>query len=107
LKGSLRLSAEDIARLASTYWNSNTEVARNLSRQKVDTLIGFAFLLLAFFSQLAGLSLPVVLDDYFPATAETIGALCLSIILFLLGLYLSNVLGSKTYKRVETILKQK
>ena len=56
LRSFLALSAKAIVSLSTTYWNRNEPFLDNLIQQKVDTCVGFFFLILSIGGQMAHLA---------------------------------------------------
>ena len=102
----MALSAKDIASLSSTYFGYNERLANNLSKQKTDTMIGFALLLGAVLFQMVNLAWPLRIVDFGVNKAGFVIAICVSVLVAILSLYVSKTLGMKTIKEVTDILKK-
>lgn len=106
IKGILTSSIQDITELATPKWNYNLDVAKNLTRQRSDTIVGFVLLLLSFILQSINLLWPISWVDFAVNKKGVIVALVVSILVFFVAKGTSNFLFKNSYKQVENILKK-
>jgi len=106
IKGMIALSMQDIAELSTTEWDHNLDVAKNLTRQHSDTIVGFVLLLLSFILQSINLLWPISWVDFAVNKKGVIVALIVSILVFFVAKGVSNFLFKNSYKQVENILKK-
>jgi hypothetical protein len=101
----LYLSKQDIASLSETKWGYNLDVAKNLSHQRADTVVGFSLLLFAFFLQMFNLCWEMRACDFAINWKGILIALIVSCILWLVANKVSNYFYTKHYTRIEVLLK--
>ena len=105
VRGNLGLSAEVIAKLASTGWGYNVEIVKSLASQRADTCVGFVLLLFAFGLQMVNAFWRMVIDDYDDANkAGKVWALVFSLIVFVGAYLVSNGMSLSTQSKVNKIL---
>lgn len=108
LKGSLGLSAQDMVDLsvagAIAGMANNVDVAESLAKQNADTWVGFALLLLSFGFQMVDLFWPVRSGDEGMRQAGALIGLCVSTIIFLIGLYGNHVMSARNIAAVHNLL---
>lgn len=104
-RSNLGLSAEMIARLASTNWNANTDIVSSLAGQRADTWIGVVLLLAAFFLQLANTLWPMRFKYFVVDRRGAFGALIVGAAIGVASLAVSAKMSSSTQNAVINILK--
>ncbi len=104
IKGIIEMKSKDIAELSRPNWDSNP--ARNLTKQKADTVVGFVFLMLSFSLSLANLLWPMRWSDFGINSYGLIIAVLICIVLFLGAYKASNILQQHYYHQVENILNE-
>jgi magnesium-transporting ATPase (P-type) len=105
LSGSLGLSPEDIARLSKPQRDTQTELARNLSNQKADTLTGAVLLFAAFIFQIILFFLPVTWQRILGGNKKAlVYGIVLSMIILILSGWLDIYLRRSIYENVTKIL---
>ncbi len=105
IRGTIFLSAENIAEVSRSKWDYNLDVARNLTQSHVDTKIGFCFILLGFILQLINQLWPMRVSDFDVNRTGVLLAVMTSLMLLLIGWCASHALQENSYKKVEQILK--
>jgi hypothetical protein len=105
IKGSLLLSAKDIASLSSTYIGYNISSLKNLSNQQADTRIGAIVLLISFFLQMVNMLWPMRFCDFDINKKGVILGVCISLLIGIGFTYISKVISAKTQEQVKSILK--
>ena len=106
INGILTSSIQDIAELATSKWDYNLDVAKNLTHQRSDTIVGFVLLLLSFILQSINLLWPISWVDFAVNKKGVIVALIVSMLVFFVAKGASNFLFKNSYKQVENILKK-
>ena len=106
LRGTVKLTSEDIASLSSTYVGYNEKLARSFSSQKADTIVGFLLLFFAFIAQWANLVLPKTWDSFGTNKMGIFLAIFISCIVFFSAIYVAKTVTTKTIDRVNAILKE-
>ena len=84
VKGGLSLSLQDIAELSKPKYGYNLVVVSSLCNQKIDTMIGFIFILIAFSLQMVNLSVPMRWVDFGWNTTGTVATTVLLSVVFLM-----------------------
>jgi hypothetical protein len=105
LKGNLGLTPDIIAKLSSTVWGYNKEVAAILAGQSTDTYIGFILLLLAFVLQSINLLWPMRWCDMRANPKGILISIAFCLIVFLILYMVSNKLSNNMLKRSVDIVK--
>jgi hypothetical protein len=106
LQGNLGLSPNDIAKVASTKYGSNSEIVKSLSKQKGDSWVGFALLLSAFLLQLINSFWEMRWTDFSVSKCGIILSIFIGIIIFIGCRFVSKGITEKTQIEVESILKK-
>ncbi len=107
IKGTLTTSAKDIVEMSKANWYSHEKLGKNITQQQADVKVGFVLLLLSFVFQMVNLLWPMRYKDFAINRAGLIIAVCVSIIVGIGSLYLSQVLSKKIYKKVIAISEQR
>jgi len=105
IRGTITLSAQDLAELSKPKWGYHLGVAKNLVHQRSDTKIGFSLLLLSFFLQLINMLWPMKIGDFAVNKKGVFLAIIASILVFFMILSTSHFMSKVSYKKVESILK--
>jgi|SRR5467141_970482 len=103
-KGNLGLTPAQIAELSSTKYDFNPDLITSFARQRADTWVGVAFLLLAFGLQLAHEFWPA--DDTGRRRAGVLGAVTFSLAIFVAGWFWARASVTATERKVKQILDQ-
>jgi len=103
-KGNLGLSAENIARLASTRWDYNLDLVQSLAQQSAETWVGVVLLLLAFILQMWNALWPLRWDDFNIHKSGVLSALVFSIVVGTGAFYGSKYVAKNTAEKVKAIL---
>jgi len=98
IRGTITLSAQDLAELSKPKWGYHLGVAKNLVHQRSDTKIGFSLLLLSFFLQLINMLWPMKIGDFAVNKKGVFLA-------FFIANSTSHFMSKVSYKKVESILK--
>lgn len=106
IRSILYLSKQDIAKLSGTYFDYNLAVTKNLSHQRADTIVGFSFLLFAFFLQMLNLCWQMIICDFGRNWKGILIAFIASCILWLIANKLSNYLYIKHYTEIKNLLEK-
>jgi vacuolar-type H+-ATPase subunit I/STV1 len=107
IKSVIELAPKDMAELSRTNWDYSLSTARNFAKQKADTVVGFALLMLGLVLSLVNLLWPMRWCDFKVNYVGIIVAIFVSIIIFLASYKASSVLQKHYYKQVENILAPK
>lgn len=103
-RGILGLSPQMIAELASTYWGSNSSIVKNLAQQRADTLIGVAFLFMAFVFQMTLAFLPTMIGDLDLHVGAAIYAVVFSLVIGFGAYYLAADMATRHAAKAQQIL---
>lgn len=103
-KGSISLSARDIAELSKTKWNYNSEVAKNLSKQQADARVGGILVFSSFILQMINLLWPMRIKDFAVDQRGVVLAICVSILFFIIASAASNKICDNTQKEISKII---
>jgi hypothetical protein len=106
IKSVIEMTPKDIAELSTTRFDYNPPVVRSLSKQRADTLVGFALLMTGLVLSLANLLWPMRYCDFDVNRNGAILAVLVSIVIFLGACKASNVLQQHYYEQAEEILKR-
>jgi len=106
IRGSIALTAKDIAALAKTFYGFNATVINNLAMQKSDSLVAALLLLLSFILQMVNVAWPMRISDFAVDKKGLVLAVIISIFIFALS-YWGATLLSKHYAAAAQILLQK
>jgi len=106
VRGSFALSSNDIAGLSSTCWGHNPSMIKSLSQQQCDTKVGITLLVFSAILQMANLLWPMRFCDFAVNKIGAILAVSTSIVVFILAIWISNVLSNGVQKEVTKILEQ-
>ena len=106
IKSVIEMTPKDIAELSTSRFDYSPPVVRNLSKQRVDTLVGFVFLMFSFFLSLVNLLWEMRYRDFGVNYNGVIIAVLVSFVIFLGAYKASNVLQQHYYKQAEKILKK-
>ena len=91
LRGDVGISVAQIAQLASTKWDYNSDVVVSLSKQKANSWVGLLVLLLAFVIQLSNSLWPMRWADF---SVDRNGVWC-SVIFGAIVLFFGNVTATR------------
>ena len=105
IRGTITLSAQDLAELSQPRWDYHLGVVKNLVRQRSDTKVGFSLLLLSFFLQLINMLWPMRWVDFDVNKRGVFLAIIVSILIFFVANNTSHFMSKVSYKKVESILK--
>lgn len=105
IKSVIWTTPKDMAELSQSKWTYSLAIAKNLARQKADTIIGFVLLMLSLFIALVNLLWPMRGVDFAVNRNGVILAVLVSIVIFVVAYKASNILQQHYYKQVEQILK--
>ena len=105
-RGSVALTPQGIAELATSKWDYNPEVIGNLAQQKVDTAVGVVLLLLAFALQMLDVLRAVPSGDAPARRGPILGALAASAVLVVGALLVANARGNRTGRAATEIAKE-
>lgn len=105
IRGMISLSIQDIAELSRAKWDCHLGLARNLVRQRSDTIIGFSLLLLSFIFQLFSMFRSKAISKL-DKKVIFITIIIFTLITFLCANWVSNILYKTSYKQIEYILKK-
>lgn len=104
IRGKVKISAEDIAKLSMSHYDWSEEVATNLTGEQANTRVGFVLLLISFILQSIDLSLHKRWVDLgFDKRAVPISILVLAVV-FIIGVFLSNKFQKRSYFQVKQII---
>jgi hypothetical protein len=106
IRGSISLTAKDMASLARTFYGYNSTVVNNLAMQKADSLIAAFLLLMSFILQGVNMAWPMRFDDFAVDKKGLVWAIIVSFFIFVLS-YWGSTLLSKHYVAEAQILLQK
>ena len=106
IKGKITLSVESLAELSKSKWGYNLDVAKSLTQERADTIVGFVILLFSLFLQVANMLWPMRWADFATNKNGVILALVTSVIISCIAFVSSNILQQKFYKQVTTILER-
>lgn len=108
LRANFGLTPDIIARLSSTTYGYNKEVAATLAQQSADTWIGFILLIIAFLLQMINSLWPMTIDDIGAVNRQGILiSMACCVIIFFLAYWYSNKLTNNFLKESLDILKNK
>lgn len=96
LRGDVGISVAQIAQLASTKWDYNSDVVVSLSKQKANSWVGLLFLLLAFILQLSNALWPMRWTDFSVNRNGCLLSVVVCSVLLLAGRAISQHRASKT-----------
>lgn len=105
-KGSMALSPEAIAELASAKRNDNPGMIRHLAGQKGDTWAGVALLILGLLFQLMNTLWPMRIKDFDVSLSGSAMSLVPSVVALLGAFYASRVIAQMTENGVRKILRR-
>lgn len=103
IRGSISLTAKNIADLSGTYWNFNEALAKSLASQKADTLVGFILLLGSIIFQMVNLIWPMRWDDFAVSKKGIVIASIIIFALLIVSFLISNVYSKNLMSRVSNI----
>ena len=106
IKGKITLSVESLAELSKSKWGYNLDVAKSLTQERADTIVGFIILLFSLFLQVANMLWPMRWSDFATNKKGIILALVTFAIISCIAYVSSNILQQKLYKQVTDILKK-
>ena len=101
IKGKITLSVESLAELSKSKWGYNLDVAKSLTQERADTIVGFVILLFSLFLQVANMLWPMRWADFATNKNGVILALVTSVIISCIAFVSSNILQQKFYKQVQ------
>ncbi len=104
--GCMSITLQTIAKLASSFWDQNLELAANLARQRADTWVGVGLLLLATVLGTGNLLWPLRYEDFDVNRCGAVLALILSVALGVAGLVLSRRIARLTAEKVRKTFEQ-
>jgi hypothetical protein len=105
LKVNLGLTPDIIARLSTTYFGGNEEVAQTLARQSADTRIGLYLLIISFALQIWNLLWPLTIDDIGAVNRQgVLFSIVFCIILLTLAHWCSNKISNKLFTKSTQII---
>lgn len=104
IRGIIFLSAENLAELSTSKWGYNLEIAKNLVRQRTDTVVGFCLLVLSFILQSIDFLWPLRLKTL-PASKNGIIIAIVWISIISLGAFwCAHFLYERSFIQVQSIL---
>jgi hypothetical protein len=106
VKGNIGLSAENIAKIASTKFGHNPDVVHSLAQQRAHTWIGFFFFITASLFSLCNTLWPMRWVDFNVNKGAAAFALALAPLLFFVACPLSKKLTATYEQRVKKILEK-
>jgi len=107
LKANLGLSPETIAKLSTTHWGHNEEIAKGFARQSADTRVGIILMIISFVLQTANAVWPLRWKD-FNIDWRGVSIAIIACVLFLtLGSWYSKKLSERTYRKSIQIIEKK
>lgn len=105
IRGTISLSAKNIAELSQARFDYHSGIMKNLTRQKADTNVGFVLLLASFVLSLINLLWPMRAIDFVVSKKGVIMSFIVSAVIFFIAYGLSCYLQQKWYAQAENILK--
>jgi hypothetical protein len=106
IKSVITLSVKDIIELSVPKYDYNLDVAKNLCRQRADTIIGFTLLLLSFLLQLINMLWPMRINDFAVSKMGVAIAILAAILILLISGKTANSIYIRSFKQVEFLLKK-
>jgi hypothetical protein len=107
INGALGLSLKDMVELSLTKFGANTKILRNLSDNRVNTMVGFIFILLSFIFQTINLLWPLRAIDFEINRHGVWLALGFSLACYFIASYITKRLHRNIFNRVEIILDER
>lgn len=107
IKGTFALSVKDMVELSLTKWGANTDVLRNLTFNRADTITGFFLLLFSFILQTINLLWPLRIGDFGVNRNGVILALIVSIMAFLIATYATKAIQKHFFHKAEVLLDER
>ena len=104
IRGKVKISAEDIAKLSMSHYDWDEEVATNLTGEQADTKVGFVLLLISFILQSIDLSRHERWKDLSFDKRALPFSIAILIVVFIVGVFLSNKFQKRSYFRVKQII---
>lgn len=104
IRGVMNLNAKDMVSIASTKWDLNLDLLKNLCYQRADTVVGFILLPISVILQAVNMFQPVI--DFGVNRKGFILAIIFSIVIYFMGHCLSGYLYSDLYRHAEMILRE-
>ncbi|MBE9569354.1 MAG: hypothetical protein IMF11_01895 [Proteobacteria bacterium] len=104
LQGNLGLSINSIAEISSTKLDYNADVIKTLSKQRADSWVGFALLLLAFLLQLSNALWEMRWQDFSVNKKGAVLSIIACAIIFVACFFISKSMASNTEAKVTQIL---
>ena len=104
IKSVLLMSFAKVVSLLNRDWNYSVVEAKDLIKQRSDTLVGFILLLLSFMLSLINMLWPMRSSDFFANKLGIVFAILSSIVIFFSAMKWSNSLQEKWFNRVQEIL---
>ena len=102
------LSIEDIIKLSqTTYGGTDKHIVGNLTRQKSDTIVGFALLLASLLLSLINLLWPMRASDFEVNRKGLMIAIVVGIVIFISARKISNFLQHRSYEKAIAALEPK
>ena len=106
LQGNLGLSINSIAEISSTKLHYNADVLKALSKQRADSWIGFALLLLAFLLQLFNGLWEMRWQDFSVNKQGVVLSIIACAVILIACFFISKAMASNTEAKVTQILQK-
>jgi len=107
IKVNLGLSAKIIAELGTPYFDYHEETIRSLSKQYVDTQMGFLLLLLSFALQIGNALWPLRWVDFDIAWSGAVASIAFCIIVFVIAYSWSSIKSKRIFNQSTQIIKNR
>jgi len=105
IKAVILISLPEVVELANRDWDYSLVEAKNLIRQKSDTVVGFVLLLLSFLLSMINLLWPMRACDFRVSKVGVVVAVLASVVIFFSAMKCANSLQQGWYNRVMELLK--
>ena len=104
IESALNMSVKDMTKLSGSSFGYSLSALESYTKQKANTVTGFALLMASFTLALINLLWPMRFDDFIVNKKGVIIALVLSIIIFFISNYTSKKLSNKWFEQGKEIL---
>ncbi len=107
IKGVLFMPTKDIAQISSTYWNYNSNLVKNMTGSRADTIVGFFILLISFLFQMINSLWPMRIGDFEVNKTGVVLGMMVSFLIVLVSYKTAGVIQSSNEKQVIRLLEKK
>ena len=105
IKSALSLSVKEIVSLSKPNFDCNLAIAKSLSQQKSNAVVGFVLLLLSFIFGLINILRKMTYDDFRVNKKGVFVGIVVSVAVAFIANKMSNIMCQRWYKQVESSIK--